>query len=177
MVFMDETGFVMIGIVSSLMHELGHIAAVKLKGYKLNGINLGCVSADIFLKYDNFEDKLEIFLSGSLINFLISIIFKALYFYFKCDIFRVVYFQNMCIGILNLLPVADLDGGCILLLLLSRKKDISSASKILSIVSVTFLIPIFLIGIWIFAVSEYNFSLIILGIYLTMCVFVKKAVI
>ena len=174
MVFMDKTGFVMIGIISSLMHEFGHIAAVKLKGYKVNGINLGCVSADIFLKYDNFEDKLEILLSGSLTNFLISIIFKVLYFYFEYDVFRVIYFQNVCIGVLNLLPVADLDGGCIFLLLLSKKKDISSALKILNMVSVIFLIPIFAIGIWIFAISEDNFSLLVLGVYLTICIFVKK---
>lgn len=173
---MDKSGITVLGIVSSLMHELGHIMAIKCRNYKINGINLGCVGADILLNQGKFTDKIFILLSGSFTNFLVFIVFKILYIFLKCNVFRVIYFQNLCIGILNLLPVVDLDGGYVLLLLLGRKKNIVSASKILNVVSIAFLIPVLVVGVVVFAISKYNFSLLILGIYLAICIFFKKAV-
>lgn len=174
MVFMDKSGLILLGIVSSFMHEMGHVFAIKLRGYEVDNINLGCVSADMFLKYHNFNDIFIILLSGSMMNFLIAAVFKILSFYISHDVIHAIYCQNMCIGVLNLLPVAVLDGGCILLLVLSKKTNICTAYKILNILSFLFAIPVFVFGIGILKTSGYNFSLLMVGIYLILCIFFKE---
>lgn len=175
MIFMDKSGFVLVGIISSLMHELGHIIAVKAKKCSIDRIKLGCVNADIFLNGGNLTDKIIILFSGSMMNFFIAFIFKIMCsVYYDVNIFRTIYLQNLCIGILNLLPIATLDGGCIFLSLLNEKIDSIVALRVYNIVSFIFLIPLFCIGIWILITSEYNFSLMLLVIYLISCILLKK---
>ncbi len=175
MIFMDKSGFVLVGIISSLMHELGHIIAVKAKKCSIDRIKLGCVNADIFLNGGNLTDKIIILFSGSMMNFFIAVIFKIMCsVYYDVNIFRTIYLQNLFIGILNLLPISTLDGGCILLSLLNKKIDSIVALRVYNIVSFIFLIPLFCIGIWILITSEYNFSLILLVTYLISCILLKK---
>ena len=175
MIFMDKSGFVLVGIISSLMHEVGHIIAVKAKKCNIDSIKLGCVNADIFLNCGNLTDKIIILFSGSVMNFFIAVIFKIMC-NMCCDfnIFNTIYLQNLCIGILNLLPISTLDGGCILLSLLNKKIDSLIALRVSNIVSFIFLVPLFCIGMWILVTSEYNFSLMLLVIYLISCIFLKK---
>lgn len=163
------------GIISSLMHELGHIIAVKAKKCSIDRIKLGCVNADIFLNGGNLTDKIIILFSGSMMNFFIAVIFKIMCsVYYDVNIFQTIYLQNLCIGILNLLPISTLDGGCIFLSLLNEKIDSIVALRVYNIVSFIFLIPLFCIGMWILITSEYNFSLILLVTYLISCILLKK---
>jgi AGCS family alanine or glycine:cation symporter len=71
----------------------------------------------------------------------------------------------------DILPINKLDGGTVLYYLLAQKYDLQFCSKILKITSITFISIIFVWGLYVFVVSRYNISLIIIAIFLIISLF------
>jgi stage IV sporulation protein FB len=154
---------------TAVIHEIGHFIASEKHGYALKRITLmpyGAIiegnSLDIKLK-----DEISIALAGPLLNFMVAIIFIAIWW-----IFPVTYaytdlavFANLSIAIINLLPCYPLDGGRVILALLSLKLKRSLALKIVKILGVV----ISLIGVGLFICSIYikvNFSLLFFSTFI-----------
>ena len=168
---MDKSYTAIFGVLSAAMHELGHILAIYLKKGNIKEIAFGIVNIDISGESDNFSkaestDELFILLSGPLINLVLSLVLKLIYFNGGCYIINLISYQNLFLGIVNLLPISSLDGGRILYILLSKKLDFILAERILNIISLLFLIPLCILGFLLLIKSKYNFSLLILGCYL-----------
>lgn len=159
-------------ILSSFIHELGHIIMmVIVDRTSVCKINIGFFNVDIVDKSRrilSMRENILVLIGGSLTNFLVSILFLGLYLIFKADFFIIFSYINICIGILNLLPISVLDGGQILLLALNKKFDIKNTVLISQIISILFLVPISILGFIILLDSKYNFSLLILSCYLMM---------
>lgn len=162
------------GIVSAFLHEMGHITAAYFCKEKIKKINVGFASVDIVAAGKNHENSLAVLLSGSLANFTVALIFKVLYLYSGSKVIGVIMYQNLYIGIFNLLPISTLDGGQILFLLLNKKFNIFLSEKILTVISVIFLVPVCALAFLILIKSRYNFSLLILVCYLISYIFFKK---
>ncbi len=98
-------------ILSSVLHELGHIIAYlfcmkKFPKIKVSVFGFKICSSDINGKYYIF-----ILSSGPLVNFLIFIFaFFYLKFKFKLNVY-VLMIVNVFIFLINILPVYYLDGG------------------------------------------------------------------
>ncbi|MBE5743130.1 MAG: hypothetical protein E7358_00235 [Clostridiales bacterium] len=154
---------------TAVIHEIGHFIASEKHGYALKRITLmpyGAIiegnSLDIKLK-----DEISIALAGPLLNFMVAVIFIAIWW-----IFPVTYaytdlavFANLSIAIINLLPCYPLDGGRVILALLSLKLKRSLALKIVKILGVV----ISLIGVGLFICSIYikvNFSLLFFSTFI-----------
>ncbi len=174
MVIMDKSGMIIFGIISAFLHEIGHLAAAYFQNQKIKKINFGFANVDITSSGQSSENSLLVLASGSLVNFAIALIFKILYLYLSNSIFNIIAYQNLWIGILNLLPISTLDGGQIFFLLLNKKFDIFLSEKIIKTVSFVFLVPVCILGFLILINSKYNFSLLILSCYIISYIFFKE---
>lgn len=157
-----------------MLHEFGHLVCMNLLGRKVKVINLGCFSADIIP--DEFEDKkcLLILFSGCLVNFFLAFIFGSLFLAYGSELFKTIAYQNIGLGIFNFLPISNLDGGQIFYILLKGRLGEHIALKALTIVSLIFVIPVFVLGFYVLMNSGCNFSLFLLSLYLISYILFKE---
>ena len=79
---------------------------------------------------------------------------------------EVMGYENLFIGLINLLPIMPLDGGQILFVILSKRVCGETCERVTQIVSFLTLLPLALVGFIILLESKYNFSLLFLCFYL-----------
>ena len=161
-------------ILSSMFHEFGHLfTMISLENkplkvrFELTGINI------IRNQETAISVKNEIFISlgGPIINALITFVSCIVFAFHDSELVLSLACINLIITIFNLLPIKKLDGGRILYYFLSIKFDYVTCSKILKITSICFIIIIFVWGIYVFIASRFNFSLILIAIFLLISYF------
>lgn len=123
-----------ITMISCLLHELGHIGAMKLSGVKVRrlvfysgGIAL---TSDPPTEYTDIRREIMILSAGCAVNMMI---FAAAYFS-GSTLWALV---NLSLALFNLLPFSPLDGGRIIKALASHicpTADICGAQKIFDII-------------------------------------------
>lgn len=105
-----------IGIVLLLFaHEMGHIAALSRRGYKMSApIFIPMLGAVIFApKFKSSEDEAFVGLGGPLFGALASLALFACYLALphRYEILILLSFVNTYLNLFNLLPIRPLDGG------------------------------------------------------------------
>lgn len=165
---------VIITIISSLVHEMGHLAMMcavnnypQCVRFELTGINILRQSS---VKIST-KNELLISLGGPFMNCLIFVIFCLIYCLYQYEILLTIACVNLILMTFNLLPIKRLDGGMALYYILSQKFDNSVCAMVLKITSVIFIIIIYIWGIYVFISNSYNFSVIIIAIFLTISMF------
>lgn len=137
------TGRIAIFIIYSLtatLHELGHSICASKRGYKLNNICLmpfgAIISGDMSGMSD--KDELSIAFAGPLMNVAIALFFVALWWVVPplYAITDIIVSANLSLAIINFFPFFPLDGGRILLCLLSKKLKREKALKVCKTIGV-----------------------------------------
>ena len=137
-------------------------------GYHLNTFNL--MPHGISLSGKNilfsYKDEIIIALAGPFVNIILAILGFALWWIFPESYIytKLFVFANLFTGLINFLPVFPMDGGRVMLALLSKKH---SRNKALKITTYTGIITSFLLVLG-FVVSTFfvvNFTLLTLGIF------------
>ncbi|MEF9983282.1 MAG: site-2 protease family protein [Oscillospiraceae bacterium] len=158
-VISDHIGLVPILLVSVAIHELAHICILYLLKNKI--VKISFTALGISIKADTYFKKwwYEIILhfAGPFANLTLGIIF---FLNGNHIIFALV---NIVMGLFNLLPIGNLDGGNILKVLL-RVYFFEKQDKIKQIINYIICIPMLLIGIIVFVEQKGNFTLIFLAI-------------
>ncbi len=175
MLVADKSGLSFYAVIFSVFHECGHLFAMKKLGCPIKSINFGCVNTDIFVSEFNKLSDLKlivILLSGSFVNIFIYFIFRFLFF--GNALAKIIAYQNLFIGIINLLPILNLDGGQIFLIILNQKYDFSKAQKIYNIISLILIFPVFILSFFILLNSNYNFSLLLISCYFISYILFKE---
>ena len=165
---------VIMTILSSMLHEIGHLVMMLiLKNnpakvrFELTGINI-IRNQEIGISTKN---EIWISLGGPFVNFIIVIICCAILCVYDNDLILTFACINLILMIFNLLPIKKLDGGNVLYRLLSRNYDLNFSYLVLKVTSIIFISLIFMWGVYIFIVSKYNISLIIIAIFLVISLF------
>lgn len=175
---MDKSYTAVIGLISAFLHEMGHLIAIYLTKGKIKQITFGLINIDIVREEynldNNIKNELLVFSSGPLVNFIIALIFGFISTINNSELCKAIYYQNIFLGFINLLPINSLDGGKILESILLRKLEYNLSEKILNITSFIFLVPLCTLGILVLLKSKYNFSLLILGCYLISYMLIGK---
>lgn len=159
----------MCSLSAVLLHECAHAKAAKKLGYALNEIKLMpygaalCGNADIRPKHE-----IIIAVAGPLFNLVLATAFAALWWLVpESYIFTQAFCKcNLCIGLFNLLPVYPLDGGRIILALLTFRLKRACAYKFMRIFSAVIGIAVTVL----FAVSAVytpNLCLLSIGLFMT----------
>lgn len=120
-----------------LLHELAHARCASKLGYALNEFRLMPYGAALIGEFEDadWRDECLIAAAGPLLNVILLIFCIALWWIVPETYFFTENFAYACLSIaaVNLLPVYPLDGGRIVLALLSRKHNRAAAYKKLRI--------------------------------------------
>lgn len=171
---MNVPANVLITIVSSLFHETGHLLTMSAVGNKPQTVRFEITGMNIKRQQSikiSTKNELLIALGGPFANGVLFVICCFAICFYKSEILLTVACINLILMTFNLLPVKRLDGGMALYFLLSRRFDAEFCSKILKITSIVFITLIYVWGIYVFVSSGYNFSVIIIAIFLTLSMF------
>lgn len=164
----DSSSSVLICVISSLLHETGHILTAKLKGANIKSVKVGLGDVAINADFSQLTPcgEMLVSLSGVAVNFILFIIGFALCKLLNSDFLFKISTVNALIGAFNLLPINGLDGGEFVFLLLQKRYSLSVSEKIMLVLSFVFSVPLFAVGI-VFAInSKYNYSLLFAALYL-----------
>ena len=166
----DATTNILLTLLASLIHECGHLVAMIIMGnkpqkvvFELGGINI-VKQSKTFL---SLNKEIIIALSGPLVNFIALVLSCSIFAFFNNEKILTFTSVNLILMVFNLLPIKSLDGGRALFYYLSKKHSISTCRKVLISLSIFFISLTFIWGIYILIYTRYNFSLIIIAIFLT----------
>lgn len=154
----DQTNLSLYFAMSILVHELGHLLAIIYHKIKINKICFKIYGIKIEISNNCKSSYIDIFilLSGSLANFLFSLI---MYSSNKNIVLTTI---NIIIGVFNLLPVESLDGGKILNILLTSHFSMKTADCVSTIVSVIFIAIFSAINFLFMIHGNFNITLTVL---------------
>ena len=154
----DREGRTAACLLSALIHECGHLLTMRILSYRVREIRLRLFDVRITSEEPRcVRDDLLITVSGALSNFLFAPVF-----FFSDKLF----FSNLLIGAFNLLPVESLDGGRLLMILLTKMLSFPAARRTLRIISFVFLVPFLFCGVVVLLNTRYNYSLLAVSLYL-----------
>lgn len=155
-------------VLSSLIHEFFHILFILRYKGKPRGISFSCEGLTIHSNNEvlSFKQEMAILSAGVISNFILFICFFFLNNRFRQSFFIEFAMCNLCLGILNSLPLRSLDGGQMLLCVLRQRYDLHFCDIVLNIVSFVIVVPVTVLGILVLYVSRYNYSLLFISIYL-----------
>ena len=103
---LDDSGYGILCIAACLCHEAGHLALLLLTKHVPDSLIFS--GSGICIKQHE-EASVPVLAAGCAVNFTLFIIF---YFLLEQNsVYKLIFAgSNLCIGILNLLPIGELDG-------------------------------------------------------------------
>ncbi len=174
------TGKIFIFIIyttTAVIHELGHSYVASCHGYRLNKITLMPFGAVVSGNIEGLKatDEIKVALAGPFINLAVALFFVATWWIFpeSYAFTDVVAESNFVMAVINFLPVFPLDGGRIVLALLSSKTGKTKAIKIMKVSGIVFsliLFALFITSIF----HTINFSILLFSIFLLVGTFSRE---
>ncbi|MBQ3284377.1 MAG: hypothetical protein IJH40_01935 [Ruminococcus sp.] len=164
---LDRENRVICCFIAALLHELGHVSMMLVHGVKVRGVKLRLF--DVLIEADEaptLRADTLITLGGPLANFLCAAIL--------CPFSLKIGLPHIALGVFNLLPVMSLDGGHLLGILLSRKLSPRICDIVLRAATFIILLPLMTAGIYILFRSGYNYTLLLISLYLTAVLLLKR---
>lgn len=169
---LDKSGVAALTFLAAALHEGGHFLMMLRFGVHLSQIRVTPFGIDIEKSRcaeRTYQRDALISFAGPLANLLAAAAFSACGSRFF--LFATV---NLALALFNLLPIEPLDGGQALYSLLCIRRSPERAARAVSIVSFVFLTPLAVLGFWILFRSPWNFSLLLVCVYLMFLLVVKS---
>lgn len=164
---LDRDNRVIFCFLAAILHELGHVLMMLLCGVHVRAIRLRLF--DVLIQADDapsFKADVLITMGGVAVNFLF-----ALLLYPVC---MKVALPHLALGIFNLLPVMSLDGGHLLEIFMDKRFSPRTTAITLRVTTFVFLLPLMTAGLYVLLNSGYNYSLLVISIYLIVLLFLKN---
>ena len=172
----DKTGIMLFGLISALIHEMGHLIFIYFSGKKINKISfqLGGILIDC-KGIVNYKYEFLIAFGGCLLNLIMFVLFLILFIYNHNEFSLVFSATNFGLFAFNLMPIYGLDGLDLLRIIFLQRFETQRALLYCKFISVMYVI-ILLIFTTFLLVKKQNFSLLICLIYLIiiMLIFIKN---
>ena len=156
-------------ILTVVLHECAHAMVAHKLGYQLNHITLMPYGAAISGQNCFFSnlDEVKIALAGPALNIVLSTVGCALWWIEPQSYIYTSQFvyANWAVGVTNLLPIFPLDGGRIMLALLSLHSDRITAFKRVKAVGIIFATFV-LVGFFVTTLFVPNYTMLVFGSFL-----------
>ncbi len=156
------------GAIAALIHESGHLAATLLvpDGH-VERVSVTACGLRIRARLrGSFKGWIPVCVAGAAANFLAAALLFPAALQGSSRFMAVLASANICMGAVNLLPVEPMDGGQLLRAATLRCTSPRCADRICTAVSFAALIPLIACGLWLLMGTRYNFSLLLLGLWL-----------
>lgn len=153
-----------------IIHESGHIILMCIFGYAPEKIKISLFEISISdrkRQERSFIQNFLIIFFGPFSNFICFILFYLLYLIGN-DFFLYPAAANLSVGLFNVMPVMSLDGGQLLYLVLCRFFSESISQRVVNVITFIIIFPLAFFGFILLFNSKYNFSLLIVCIYLVL---------
>lgn len=152
----------------ALLHECGHLVALKAVGAKVQGIDIMPLGANIRMggRLCGYGADAAVYISGAAANILGAVCAYTVYLYAPLTEVMFLIFFNLFYAFFNMLPIRGLDGGGFAEALLLMHYDVEKVWKAVDIISFVFIILLFWASLWVIYISGNNFSLLFAVIYL-----------
>lgn len=156
-------------IITVILHEFAHSFVASKLGYKLNQINLmphgASLSGDN--RFFSARDEVLVAIAGPALNIILAILGCAVWWIFPSTYFYTQQFvyANVVTAVINFLPIFPLDGGRVLLAVMSRNGQRTKAIKKVRLIGII-LSSIILVGFVITVFFTPNYTMLIFGSFL-----------
>jgi Zn-dependent protease len=167
MIIFTDAKTIIIMICAILIHETGHLLAINLLGGYIRSISFGFVGAKI--TYDgavSYLDDALIAGAGPMLSAIVAVVSARIGGCIDCETAEIFSGVNLLYCILNLVPVSITDGGRMLNALLLRVFSVDLAMKIEVMIDVICILSLLISGIYVFAKSNGNLTLLLCTILL-----------
>lgn len=170
-VLFDRTMQTAASVTAALLHELGHIAAMKSCHIGVAGIRILPYGLEITSSRPprSFSEDILVSAAGCAANLVSAPVFYLL----GCllggaasEFSFLISGASVMLAILNALPISTLDGGCTLEASLSLILSPESAFRVTRCVSFVFLVLLWICAAYIFLFSGYNYSMFAMTVWL-----------
>ena len=165
-------------LTAALLHELGHIAVIKLCGMRLTSLTV--LPYGIEMTTDrrpcSFYEDLAVNAAGCAVNLISAPLFQALGSVIHGELgefFLLLSASSVALGILNAFPIISLDGGCVLESVLALLIPPQKVYGIVRAISFIFLILLWIFATYVFMFSGYNYSLFAMALWLFSRIFLS----
>lgn len=175
----DRTMQASAALTAAILHELGHIAVIKLCGIRITSFTVLPYGLEMSTdrRPRSFFEDVTINSAGCAVNLLSFPIFYSLgaVIHGNTGIFLLnLSAASVALGILNALPISTLDGGSVAEALLSMRLSSNTVYRIMRAVSFAFLILLWLTATYVFMFSGYNYTLFAMAVWLFARLFLQK---
>ncbi len=155
----------LISFISVLIHECAHIIASGFLGVGISRVDIHPFGVCAILKngYINSSEK-EFFIAFC--GPLTSLILAFLSLCAKPPLWDFIFSVNMCICIVNLLPILPLDGGRMIKSILTEKMGILRAYNASIKGSKALIFLLIPLSAWVLFVTKFNFSYVLITAFL-----------
>lgn len=164
---LDRDNRVIFCFLAAILHELGHLLLMFLCGVRVRAIRLRLF--DVLIQSDEaptVKADVLITLGGVAANFLFALLLYPVGMKYALP--------HLALGVFNLLPVMSLDGGHLLEIWMDKRFSPRTVAITLKVTSFVFLLPLMTAGLYVLLNSGYNYSLLIISIYLIVLLFLKN---
>ena len=158
-------------LVAATLHELGHIAVMHICGMRVTSLTVLPYGLEISSSRPpvSFREDIAISSAGCAVNFITAPVFYAFgavipnnFGYFLL----LISASSVLLGILNALPVSTLDGGAVLEALLALLLPAERAYTLARAVGFFSLLLLWVLSVYVFLFSGYNYSLFAMSLWL-----------
>ncbi len=166
-VFTDRTYYPLSVISAVLLHEAGHLLAAKILNIPLFGTDF--TPFGIRLKFDLSTERISkevwVYLSGPIVSIIAGTVVLIWASPYNKAVFTFALF-SLTFGLVNLMPIKRLDGGCIAESILSTLTSPVMNFNITKAVSDVFVFLFWFCAVYVSLTDEINVSMIALAVYL-----------
>lgn len=176
LLILDESGTAAISLAACVLHECGHLLCLGAFGEVPQKVSLELFGMRIDRArgiHLSFSQEMAVALAGPACNLLLALVCLAVAAGGNTKMLTACA-VNLGLAGFNLLPVEPLDGGQALYFALCRRYEEAQAKKLAGVVSVCLVVPLVVAGVALLVKSGYNFTLLVVSVYLFLLLLFKK---
>ena len=173
--FLSHSYIALAALLAAFLHELSHILAAKLLGVSLTHLRLDIFGAAIGIEGEisSYKKEALVALAGPLCN-LISVLLLLPFSSVEGTPIYLFISASLFLGLLNLLPIKDLDGGRVLFCILAFLLSLKLASRVLSTLSFLVILSLWTLSVYLLLRLGASLSLFIFSASLFCKIFIGK---